>query len=356
MIKYTREQKLNIGKETFYKLIETEYGENVRDEIAKKYGISASLLSTYLSMFKKNVVEPKPTEEEIQILNNYYQRRMSKNYFQGSNVKKNYTLVKQLLSALNDQELRIILDRYDYYYIKKQIEEYLLVKPLERERLMAILDKLTKMRLEEKNNNKEEKINKLNQEKKEYIKNILNEFLDSNDIYPNYVFNKYNLTMKKFNSWIKLSELPENEDLRRLVNSYYKEIKYRELAFVKMLNMIVLNNSLDNLNILDFYRMFHMPMNKFRFFMHVAKNRNLIDTQTATLIDSYLYKHNIGSYQYKDLNDLKNNLSYNYNGVELTSEYIDDIVRELSSENIPITVNTIIALFQEKNSPIVNKR
>ena len=76
MIKYTREQKLNIGKETFYKLIETEYGENVRDEIAKKYGISASLLSTYLSMFKKNVVEPKPTEEEIQILNNYYQRRM----------------------------------------------------------------------------------------------------------------------------------------------------------------------------------------------------------------------------------------------------------------------------------------
>lgn len=357
MTKYTKSEKLNIGKETFYRLLETEYGENVREDISKKYGLSASQLSTYLSMFKNNIVEPKPTEEEIQILNNYYQRRMTKNYNRENiTIKKDYKLVKELLSSLNDQELKLILDRYDYHYIKKQIEEYLLVKPLDRERLTIILNKLSDMRTNSKNSIREEKINSLNNEKKEYIKTVLNEFLNCNDIYPNYVFNKYNLTMVKFNSWIKLSELPENEDLRRLLNSYYKELKYRELAFVKMIKDLVANNSLDNLNILDFYRMFHMSMNKFKFFVRVAKNRELINNESATMIDNYLFKHTIGSYQYKDLNELKNNLNYNYNGVELTSEYIDEIVRELSIENIPITVSTIIALFQEKNNYKVNKR
>ena len=63
--RYSIDEKIKIGQETFYRLIETEYGENVKEEMMKKYGIDATKLSTFLNMFKRHIVEPKPTEEEL---------------------------------------------------------------------------------------------------------------------------------------------------------------------------------------------------------------------------------------------------------------------------------------------------
>ena len=56
MAKYTIEERIKIGQETFYRLLETEYGENVRDEMAKKYGVTIGNISTYLNMFKRNII------------------------------------------------------------------------------------------------------------------------------------------------------------------------------------------------------------------------------------------------------------------------------------------------------------
>ena len=40
--RYSIDEKIKIGQETFYRLIETEYGENVKEEMMKKYGIDAN--------------------------------------------------------------------------------------------------------------------------------------------------------------------------------------------------------------------------------------------------------------------------------------------------------------------------
>ena len=45
MARYTLEEKIKIGQETFYRLLETEYGENVRSEMALKYGLNATYIS-----------------------------------------------------------------------------------------------------------------------------------------------------------------------------------------------------------------------------------------------------------------------------------------------------------------------
>lgn len=74
------------------------------------------------------------------------------------------------------------------------------------------------------------------------------------------------------------------------------------------------------------------------------------------ILEDYTYKIGMGSYQYNSLEELKNNLNYNYNGVELTPEIIDNLCLELKNENIPINKSTVICLFQEKNSDKVNKR
>lgn len=291
--RYSIDEKIKIGQETFYRLIETEYGENVKEEMMKKYGIDATRLSTFLNMFKRHIVEPKPTEEELMILEKYYQKRLTR------------------------------------------------------------LEKIHENTKEER---KIERDSQFNNDKKEIIISVINEFLNGNDVYPNYVFGKNNVSADKFKNWIKFSNLPGNEDIKELLGLYTKELKLRESLFVNTLRELVNHIALDDLNTLDFYRKTQMPINKFRFFVHVARRRKLIDDNVLNILEDYTYTIGMGSYQYNSLEELKNSLNYNYNGVELTPEIIDNLCLELKNENIPINKSTVICLFQEKNSDKVNKR
>lgn len=355
--KYTRQEKIKIGQETFYRLIETEYDENVKEEMMNKYGLSASRLSTFLNMFKRNIVEPKPTEEEIIILDKYYQKRLARGYANRDKVsRREFPLVKALLNGLTDEELSTLIDRYTLGYIKKTIEEYIVVHPEDKDKLNNLVTKLDNIHENYKEERKIERDSQFNNDKKEIIISVINEFLNGNDVYPNYVFSKNNISAEKFKNWIKVSNLPGYEDVKELLGLYTKELKLREALFVNTLRELVNHIALDDLSTLDFYRKTQMPLNKFRFFMHVARRRKLIDDETLGVLEEYTYKIGMGSYQYSSLEELKNSLNYNYNGVELTPEMINDICLELKNENIPINKSTIICLFQEKNSDKVNKR
>ena len=355
--KYTIQEKIKIGQETFYRLIETEYGENVKEEMMNKYGINASRLSTFLNMFKRNIVEPKPTEEEIIILDKYYQKRLTRGYANRDKVsRREFPLVKALLTGLTDEELSTLIDRYTLGYIKKTIEEYIVVHPEDKDKLNNLVTKLDNIHESNKEERKIERDSQFNNDKKEIIISVINEFLNGNDVYPNYVFNKNNISAEKFKNWIKVSNLPGNEDIKELLGLYTKELKLREALFVNTLRELVNHIALDDLSTLDFYRKTQMPINKFRFFVHVARRRKLIDDNILNILEDYTYKIGMGSYQYNSLEELKNNLNYNYNGVELTPEIIDNLCLELKNENIPINKSTVICLFQEKNSDKVNKR
>lgn len=355
--KYTMNEKIRIGQETFYRLIETEYGENVKEEIMKKYGIDASKLSTFLNMFKRNIVEPKPTVEELRILDKYYQKRLARGYANRDKVsRREFPLVKALLTGLTDEELTTLIDRYTLGYIKKTIEEYIVVHPEDKDKLNNLVTKLDNIHENNKEERKNERDSQTSTERKETIISVINEFLNGNDVYPNYVFGKNNVSAEKFKNWIKFSNLPGNEDIKELLSLYTKELKLREALFVNNLRELVNHIALDDLNTLDFYRKTQMPLNKFRFFMHVAKRRKLIDDELLSVLEEYTYKIGMGSYQYNSLDELKNSLNYNYNGVELTPEIIDNLCLELKNENIPITKSTVICLFQEKNNDKVNKR
>ena len=355
--KYTIQEKIKIGQETFYRLIETEYGENVKEEMMNKYGINASRLSTFLNMFKRNIVEPKPTEEEIIILDKYYQKRLTRGYANRDKVsRREFPLVKALLTGLTDEELSTLIDRYTLGYIKKTIEEYIVVHPEDKDKLNNLVTKLDNIHESNKEERKIERDSQFNNDKKEIIISVINEFLNGNDVYPNYVFNKNNISAEKFKNWIKVSNLPGNEDIKELLGLYTKELKLREALFVNTLRELVNHIALDDLSTLDFYRKTQMPINKFRFFVHVARRRKLIDDNVLNILEDYTYKIGMGSYQYNSLEELKNNLNYNYNGVELTPEIIDNLCLELKNENIPINKSTVICLFQEKNSDKVNKR
>ena len=355
--KYTIQEKIKIGQETFYRLIETEYGENVKEEMMNKYGINASRLSTFLNMFKRNIVEPKPTEEEIIILDKYYQKRLTRGYANRDKVsRREFPLVKALLTGLTDEELSTLIDRYTLGYIKKTIEEYIVVHPEDKDKLNNLVTKLDNIHENNKEERKIERDSQTSTERKETIVSVINEFLNGNDVYPNYVFGKNNVNADKFKNWINVSNLPGNEDIKELLGLYTKELKLRESLFVNTLRELVNRIALDDLSTLDFYRKIQMPINKFRFFEHVARRRKLIDDNVLNILEDYTYKIGMGSYQYNSLEELKNSLNYNYNGVELTPEIIDNLCLELKNENIPINKSTVICLFQEKNSDKVNKR
>ena len=338
--RYSIDEKIKIGQETFYRLIETEYGENVKEEMMKKYGIDATKLSTFLNMFKRHIVEPKPTEEELMILEKYYQKRLTRSYANREKVsRREFPLVKLLLSELSDEELTNIINRYTLGYIKKTIDEYIVVHPEDKDKLNSLVTRLEKIHENNKEERKNERDSQTSTERKETIVSVINEFLNGNDVYPN-----------------KFSNLPGNEDIKELLGLYTKELKLREALFVNNLRELVNHIALDDLSTLDFYRKTQMPINKFRFFVHVARRRKLIDDNVLNILEDYTYKIGMGSYQYNSLEELKNSLNYNYNGVELTPEIIDNLCLELKNENIPINKSTVICLFQEKNSDKVNKR
>lgn len=355
--RYSRDEKIKIGQETFYRLIETEYGENVKEEMMEKYGLSACELSKFLNMFKRNIVEPKPSEEELIILDKYYQKRLTRSYANREKVsRREFPLVKLLLSELSDEELTILIDRYTLGYIKKTINEYVVIHPEDKDKLNNLVIKLDKINENNKEERKIERDIQISNEKKEVIVSVINQFLNCNDVYPNYVFSKNNVSAEKFKNWIKVSNLPGNEDIKELLGLYTKELKLRESLFVNTLRELVNHVSVDNLSTLDFYRKTQMPINKFRFFVRVARRRKLIDDNVLNILDDYTYKIGMGSYQYNSIEELKNSLNYNYNGVELTPEIIENLCFELKNENIPITKGTVICLFQEKNNDKVNKR
>lgn len=354
---YTFEERIKIGQETFYRLLETEYGENVRNEMAEKYGLSVGYISTCLNMFKNHVVEPKPSMEELLILEKYYQKRLTRTYANKDKVsRREFPIVKVLLTDLTDEELSTLINRYTLGYIKKTIDEYLVVHPEDKDKFNSLVTRLEKIHENTKEERKNERESQTSTERKETIVSVINEFLNGNDVYPNYVFGKNNVSADKFKNWIKFSNLPGNEDIKELLGLYTKELKLREALFVNNLRDLVNHIALDDLSTLDFYRKTQMPINKFRFFVHVARRRKLIDDNILNILEDYTYKIGMGSYQYNSLEELKNSLNYNYNGVELTPEIIDNLCLELKNENIPINKSTVICLFQEKNSDKVNKR
>ena len=240
--------------------------------------------------------------------------------------------------------------------IKKTIDEYIVVHPEDKDKLNNLVTKLDNIHESKKEERKNERDSQTSTERKETIVSVINEFLNGNDVYPNYVFGKNNVSADKFKNWIKFSNLPGNEDIKELLGLYTKELKLREALFVNNLRDLVNHIALDDLSTLDFYRKTQMPINKFRFFVHVARRRKLIDDNVLNILEDYTYKIGMGSYQYNSLEELKNSLNYNYNGVELTPEIIDNLCLELKNENIPINKSTVICLFQEKNSDKVNKR
>ena len=227
--RYSIDEKIKIGQETFYRLIETEYGENVKEEMMKKYGIDATKLSTFLNMFKRHIVEPKPTEEELMILEKYYQKRLTRSYANREKVsRREFPLVKLLLSELSDEELTNMINRYTFGYIKKTIDEYIVVHPEDKDKLNSLVTRLEKIHENNKEERKNERDSQTSTERKETIVSVINEFLNGNDVYPNYVFGKNNVSAEKFKNWINVSICISRYNLPVSLSKIVKEQQFSE--------------------------------------------------------------------------------------------------------------------------------
>lgn len=357
MAKYTLEEKIKIGQETFYRLLETEYGENVRNEMAEKYGLNAPSISTCLNMFKNHVVEPKPSMEELLILEKYYTKRCQKLYSKnGNGASKKYAVANALLQAKTDEDFLELLNNYNTTYIRYQVEDYIKDFPNNKDLIMAKFEKL--IILKNKNLTKKIEEKKQDSDKNKDIKVVeaIKAYLESDDCYPNYIFNSYKVENSSFNEIVKKAKEENKTDILDLLRNYSKTVDERELEF-KNLCLEVLNGvNSDKFNILDFYRLTHMPIRKFMLFMRVAAYRHLIGGSMVEKINKFMKKNYYGSYTYKNIDEAIQNINYNYGGVELTPEMIASISSELFEQDIPIDRNSIILTFQEKINQRVNKR
>ena len=354
MAKYTKLEQIKIGQDTFYRLLETEYGESVRDEMAQKHGVTKEKISTYLNMFKRNIVAPKPTEEELNILENYYSKRLEKLYpLKKKGTSKGYAVALSLLKAPTEEDYKMIYENYNIHYVKSCVKEYCEKFPDSETLLMAKFEKLLILR--QKNQEPENK-EATKESPYDRITNLINAYLKSNDHYPNYIFKRYGVDNGYIRNILKKAKDENNENVLNLIEEYRKTLQERELNFKELclnLSDMIENNQI---NILDFYRLTHMPINKFKMFIRVANLRHQISGEICVKLEKFLNKYYLGSYSFETADEATQNINYNYNGEELTPEMIKTICAELFEQDIPIDRNSIILTFQEKINQRVNKR
>lgn len=354
MAKYTKLEQIKIGQDTFYRLLETEYGESVREEMAQKYGVTKDRISTYLNMFKRNIVEPKPTEEELNILENYYSKRLQKLYpLKKNNSTKGYAVALSLLKATTEEDYKIIYENYNIYYVKSCVKEYCEKFPDSETLLMAKFEKLLILR---QKNQKPENKEATKESPYDRITNLINAYLKSNDHYPNYIFKRYRVDNRDIREILNKAKNENNEKVLNLIEEYRKTLQERELNFKELclnLSDMIENNQI---NILDFYRLTHMPINKFKMFIRVANLRHQINGETYVKIEKFLDKYYFGSHGFETVDEAIQNINYSYNDEELTPEMIKTICAELFEQDIPIDRNSIVLTFQEKVNQRVNKR
>lgn len=342
--KYSEEFEIQVGKETFEELLKSKYSYDIKENIAKKYNITVNTVSNLLSKYRNRTEEPKPTKEQ-QDLALYYARLAEK---RGASTPKN--MIDILLGA-DDKELEELLKRYSFtnlinkldYYKVRNIDQTELIEQI-KIRLTNIHEKTKLIYLDNPD------INEL-----ELFDKVMNEYLNSTDYYPNYVYTKNNISKKTFMKWIKAIKENNDEQRSNILNKYYDTMKEREIEFSLLVQELYKLLQTKQITILDFYKLSHMTINRFKSFMKLAIEHNLIPKEEETTINNFFDLYIVGSYTLTNIEEAYK-INYEYNGINLTKEEIKNICLELLDKNIPITKNSIILTFEEKINDKMNTK
>lgn len=359
---FTVEERIKIGQVAFNKLLETNYDLSVKDEIARKYGIVPATVQKYIREYKERVLEPKPTYEELVLF-----KKLAKNS------TKSFEMAERLLSA-SDEEITKLLSKYGKSLLIFKINDYIKSKPEEKENIAKLeyikerIEVLNEIRLNDRkvarDLKKEEKQSKMylnvangsdNENKLNQIVKGIREYINSEDYYPNYIFQKNGISSRDLSSYLKEIRNSKVPTLNILINTYFEELQKREVAFLELVAEVYKVIEEKSPNILEFYRMTHMSINKFKTFLKVANAHKKINGFTLDFFNNYFDKYIIGSYGLPNLEEALK-INYEYNGVAITPEDIKSICQELYQNKIPINRNSIIYTFEEKVSSKVNNR
>lgn len=340
--KYSDEFKIQVGKDLFERLYETRYASGVREEIAKKYNIPVSMANNMLSFYKNRKEEPKPTKEQLEDMKKYSQAKFARTNFPKD--------IVEIMLGATDEELKDIVKEYSLYRLNYKIEYRKLRNESERETL-----ELLQKRMEKINQELEQAKDVLNPYELELYDTVFNEYLNGKDYYPNYVFARYNVSKNLFTRWINLIKINNDKQRSELLNNYYKEMKIRELDFSILVHDVYKMIIEEDKNILDFYKMTHMTINKFKSFMMLGEEHNLIPEEEKNTINNFFDLYIVGAYSLANLEEAYK-IVYEYNGINMTKEDIKNICMELVEQEIPVTKNSIILTFEEKINNNVYKK
>lgn len=329
--KYEDNFALNVGKEIFDEVIKNEYASWVIPNIAKKYGITVDAAKRLFYLYKNRDTEPKPSSEDLALLTKYAFNNTTKTPIPAD-------IVITMLGA-SDEELKSYLEKYTLDKLLFKIGYYKVRNTYDRDSLENLEKRL-------KTINDSVVYSSSNSNGIVLFETVINEYLSGNDYYPNYIFAKYNVSKSVFNSWIRTIKNNKDYNEINLYNNFISTMKNREMEFSCIVRDLC--NMIDNdINILDFYRLTHITINRFKSYMNLCLNNHLITNDEYNKVNNFFDYYIVGSYSLKDLDEAYS-IVYEYNGVSLSKEEIKNICYELVNENIPVTKNSIVLLFEEK--------
>ncbi len=272
------------GKEAFELELKNEGDQSIYNFMANKYDVTEGTVKSYVSDYKKRVISPKPTKEELQLHEEIIKNKHSM-------AIKSSRIIEKVLDNIDQEFITDILD-INYtkdlinYIIDSQYNVIEILKKIDsaikfNDYLEEDLNKLNKTKevieINRKNindkkiiNNREKVTNKKNQKQIIEVCKILEQALNEGIENLDKIYLKGGMTRSAFDKVLPLLA-NSNEIEQTLYNQYYIELANQnellEQNYLEMLyyfeNGIEKNGSKTYYNILDYYQMTRLNPREF---------------------------------------------------------------------------------------------
>ena len=298
-------------------------------DLIKEYNIDTETIKKYITKYRKRLINPRPTEKE-ESKYRLLERGLSDNY---SNLNN---LINDLINASNDDDLLKIVNKYKLVAIRNAVREYLIScdDPVISKKISLALSKIMQMRV----NNSAVPSSKIT------LRDLIYEYIESGDVYPDFIVTRNGKDIKLFNHSINHPESTA-DDFKRDIE-YFKKVKEDRIQ-----RFILLAEELSNLmekkvlNVLDAQLISKMSIKELCLYLGKTEVLSALGRKNSMELISFIRKGagNMRKYSKEEALMIK----YTYNGRMMTAEDINKIFTFLNDNNLDVTYSNIILTFNK---------
>lgn len=321
-----------LGKEAYEALIESHYDKSVLKPILDREQISEQALMNNVSLYRKRVVEPKPTLEQ-EILYNDGVNRSVLTY------RIIYRLLDTPIEELDDKMRKFkkdeLLDRIEKFKNTLASRKYTYQLEILANKIDEVYDRPPQL------------VDGYTSENVKRYGDAMEEYIMGNFYALTTVLVQNNIATPSFDAMVA-RHIQSDPKFKAIYDKYMEVSTERQDKFLILLQSIFEKMAQKkNYNLIDLCMDIDTTVDDFLIMINRIAKFKLVSSGVAKNINDMISKYAIGNSKTAMTQEKIDALTYSYNGMALTPELKKEIISFLNKYNAPITAITIILTFEK---------